>query len=573
MTDVSPAPAQADRWWWEQSRYCWAAILVLSLLLWVPRLSGPIDLRWDGGVYYLLGTSLASGEGYRISSEPGSPEAIQYPPLLPLFVALHERVLGTTDPAVVAPWLRRSYALIFVLFGLSLFALARRFSTPALAFVAVALCLCQLMTVFMSDLLFAELPFALLSVCFVLVAMSKRLTAWLREPLLFALAASGFLLRTAGLALLGAWVLDAVVRRHWRTVVVRAALALLPVVSWQAYVMKVRSSYDYTHPAYEYQRAPYQYYNVSYAENVALVDPFRPELGHAGIGTIATRFASNVFPMLHAIGEAASTKEDFWAQILNRARRHLPLDNLIPLKLVVVPILIVCAITFLGLAPLMRAGGGMIVLILLLSFSLAATTPWPEQFSRYLMPVAPFICICAIAGWRQLYAMFSRQGGAFQFGRVVLCALLAGVFLLQLYALLKAFRLRTDDLPEFDSGVPNARNARLFYHDKTWTSWEKAVSWIRVHAPSDAIVATSAPHYLYLLTGRRAVLPPMERDAQRAEHLLATVPVKYVVIDQLEFLDVTRRYARPAVEIDPANWRVVYSAEGTSIYERNGAAK
>ena len=46
-------------------------VLVLAILLWLPRLTGPIDLRWDAGVYYLLGTSLAKGHGYRILSEPG----------------------------------------------------------------------------------------------------------------------------------------------------------------------------------------------------------------------------------------------------------------------------------------------------------------------------------------------------------------------------------------------------------------------------------------------------------------------------------------------------------------------
>lgn len=90
------------RYWGE------VVVIALALLLWLPRLSGPIDLRCDGGVYYLLGTSLAEGHGYRIASEPGSPEAVQYPPLVPAVVALHEWVLGTTNPDVVAPWLRRS---------------------------------------------------------------------------------------------------------------------------------------------------------------------------------------------------------------------------------------------------------------------------------------------------------------------------------------------------------------------------------------------------------------------------------------------------------------------------------
>ena len=58
---------------------------------------GPLDLRYDAGVYYILGTSLAEGHGYRLLSEPGQIQAVQYPPLLPALVAIHQRLSGTND--------------------------------------------------------------------------------------------------------------------------------------------------------------------------------------------------------------------------------------------------------------------------------------------------------------------------------------------------------------------------------------------------------------------------------------------------------------------------------------------
>src|SRR5512140_74068 len=111
--EKSKRAAALGRFWPE------AFVVALVFILWVPRLSGPIDLRWDAGVYYLLGTSLAEGHGYRIPSEPGSPEAVQYPPLLPALVAVHQWALGTTDANAVASWLRKSYAALFVAFALS----------------------------------------------------------------------------------------------------------------------------------------------------------------------------------------------------------------------------------------------------------------------------------------------------------------------------------------------------------------------------------------------------------------------------------------------------------------------
>jgi hypothetical protein len=553
-------------------RRYWAEVLViiLAFALWAPRLSGPLDLRWDAGVYYILGTSLAEGHGYRILSEPGAPEAIQYPPLLPAFVALHEKILGTADPALVAPWLRRSYLIISLGFGLSLLALARRFLSNGLALIASALCLCQLMTIFISDLLFTELPFALISVLFVLAAANPTLKSrpWLRESLTFVLAAAGFFLRTAGVALLGAWVLHAFLRRQWRVGLGRGAIALLPVLAWQMHVGEVRASREYAHPAYEYQRAPYQYYNVSYAENIALIDPFRPELGRVRPATLLERMFTNLFPMFQAVGETVSTKKDLWTQSLERSQHRILGTQLLPKEVMIVPILIYSTIALFGLVLLIRRGRWLLALVVLLSLGLAGTTPWPAQFSRYLMPTGPFLAVCAVVGWAELRSSLSGNKPVFVAGRGLLIVFLLLAFVMQAYAGLNAFRSRQAVLPTFASGIPNDPAARLFYHDGSWVSWEKAVEWIKANAAPDAIVATSAPHFLYLLTGRQAVLPPMEADPARAAKLLGAVPVSYVITDKLKFVDISRRYALPAMENQPADWQLVYAMGGTKIFQR-----
>src|SRR6516162_5952121 len=79
---------------------CLAVLIVVAVLSWIPRLRGPIDLRWDAGVYYVLGTSIANGQGYRLLNEPGQIEAIQYPPGLPALVAAHQIALRSSDPRV-----------------------------------------------------------------------------------------------------------------------------------------------------------------------------------------------------------------------------------------------------------------------------------------------------------------------------------------------------------------------------------------------------------------------------------------------------------------------------------------
>ena len=49
--------------------WSFAALAAICLVLRVPHLSGPLDLRFDAGVYYTLGMSLAEGKGYSKSSK------------------------------------------------------------------------------------------------------------------------------------------------------------------------------------------------------------------------------------------------------------------------------------------------------------------------------------------------------------------------------------------------------------------------------------------------------------------------------------------------------------------------
>ena len=90
-------------------------LCILAAMAWLPRSKGPIDLRWDAGAYYLLGTSITQGQGYRLLNEPGNPNHTAYPPLMPLFATAHQLLLGTTDPLVVGRALRLSACLLFAL--------------------------------------------------------------------------------------------------------------------------------------------------------------------------------------------------------------------------------------------------------------------------------------------------------------------------------------------------------------------------------------------------------------------------------------------------------------------------
>ena len=190
-------------------------LLLVWLALWIPRLTGPINFRWDASAYYILGTALAEGKGYRLLNEPGEIEAVQYPPLLPMLVAAHQRLIGTSDYFKVGSALRLTYCVLSGLFLLMAYALARKLLSPLYSlFVGAITALSFYSFLEPSDVLYAEMPFGVAAIGFLLCQQRS-------ERPLFAVAsgvlgAAAYLLRTAGLALLLAWIAESLIRRRFR---------------------------------------------------------------------------------------------------------------------------------------------------------------------------------------------------------------------------------------------------------------------------------------------------------------------------------------------------------------------
>jgi hypothetical protein len=555
------------------SRWHLPALLTLVVLIWLPRLQGPPDLRYDGGVYYILGTSLAEGHGYRILSEPGAIEAIQYPPLLPAIGALHERLLGTTDPAVVGPWLRLTACAMYLAYVAAVYAMSRRIVGPAYALLVGLITAMHGQTVFISEFFTADVPFALVTALFFAVA------AWRRHgddsaikphgALEGLLAVAAYALRTAGVALLAAWIAESVLGRRARQTVIRVAVALAAVASWQLYIAHVKATAEYRHPAYAYQRADYQFYNVGYVDNMRYVDPFRPELGRVSSVGMLERAAENFRLIPLSIGEAVSEHKGWWRGQVGKWSQKVPALALpedaadVGLALLSIPVAA-------GLVLLVIRGYWLFVLYTAGSVVLIALTPWAVQFSRYLVPLTPFLALALMyliaEAMRRLGA---RPGWWRRLGRLAIAGGVSLILLQQVYTLYTSFANHRD-VAFYNDASGRRHKYHLLFYDRTWRLHDDALDWLARHSRPGEIVATSTPHWAYLRTGLPAIMPPYEADPAVAQRLVDAVPVTYLVVDNLSFLDVGRRYTRPMIARDPGRWSLIYFANDTGprIYRR-----
>jgi hypothetical protein len=194
-------------------------------------------------------------------------------------------------------------------------------------------------------------------------------------------------------------------------------------------------------------------------------------------------------------------------------------------------------------------------------------TPWPGQFERYLAPLTPLLALAVIIGLLAIRVRLNRRGG--RVGTVILILVLVGMLAQEGFAIFKVYTKQLRPV-EYVDATGQRHEQQLFFYTQAWRSHDAALDWLRRVAEKDDILATSTPHWAYLKTGSRAILPPFEADVRAARRLVEAVPVKYLVVDSLEFVDVSRRYAAPIARAYPREWKLIYSSpDSTSrIYRR-----
>jgi hypothetical protein len=543
-------------------------LVVLSVLIaisWIPRMEGPLDLRWDGGTYYVLGTALAEGKGYRLLNEPGEIEAVQYPPMLAAIVAAHQLVLGTSDPITVGKFLRFSFFLIYTAYIFAAYYLLRKFLPFTWALIGTLVCFLNVFTNFLSDLLYAEIPFGLACLLFVFFATNNRHRYYSALAGIFATIA--FLLRSSGIALFAAWVGESFFRREFKKGAARLLVSLLPIIGWHAYIASVEGRNSYAHPAYIYQRADYMFYNTSYARNVSLKEPFTPELGKATKRDWVRRFFDNLILMPISLGEAVSAKKEYWSHWAERT----PLIKRLPNVVITYfgPILL-GSLVLAGMVIQIARGQLLIPFYILAYMGAVCLTPWPAQWTRYWAPMLPFLTLALLTC---LIALRQRMGTFLSEPYRHLNTLLpGGVLALPLtIEILTLINLYTERHPEALYRAANGQTVhyRMFYYDQGHRELDEALDWLGARANPSDILASSMPHWAYLRTGRKTVMPPFERDPTKTQELLDSVPVRYIVVDKTG-TDFTRGYTLPLLRNAPQHWSLIYSSTDgeLQIYER-----
>jgi hypothetical protein len=115
----------------------------------------------------------------------------------------------------------------------------------------------------------------------------------------------------------------------------------------------------------------------------------------------------------------------------------------------------------------------------------------------------------------------------------------------------------------------------VLHYSGEYPDTEEALAWLRKRADSNSVLAVTMPQWVYLQSGFKAVMPPLTTDPVKAERLIDTVPVSFVILEQLLMNDNFNTYFPNLVQKSPDHWKLVYSKPGSPVrlYARIGLAQ
>ncbi|MGH7563211.1 MAG: hypothetical protein ACREK5_02155 [Gemmatimonadota bacterium] len=482
---------------------------LVSLVLALALIDPYLFTGGDNAAYYALARALATGRGYVDLIAPGTPPETVYPPGFPLLLVPFYWLGGGSLSVLKLESLIAGAVVLWATWKLAREARGLpEWAAPA------AVWLVGLAPVFRTYTSYVLSDMSYTAATMVALVFFQRARSagqetdaedgttgpaaspglgkwWVAGTLVSVLA---FAVRTAGVALLAAALLTAVIRRRWgRAVVVGAAIALA-VVPWLAWTG---------------QRPPE---TGSYLEQVRASDRLVPESPPMSLGEYPGRALENL--AVYAFRDLPTL---FW-----------PVTPP-PLAVNVFGAIAGTALVVIGAVVLARRRG-LALYDLFALLTLAILLVWPWTGNRFLLPVVPILWIVMLAGLDAASRFLTGGPRVAGWAAAGLIAALAVGGALQVPGQWRETRayLDGDELAGYEP----------FYQD-----YFEAARWIGDHAPEAVIAARKPTLTWYWSGGRPSVVYPFHGDTDRTWAFLRGKGVTHIVMDPM-----TRLFLAPALE-------------------------
>lgn len=476
--------------------YLLGFFLLVAVLLFDPKL----DTGGDNAVYLILAKSLVSGRGYSNLHLPGEPANTHYPFGFPGLLAGLFLLTGGVN-VLAAKFLVMVTGVLAMLFTLKMARLVSgdRSLLPMAFLVSVPIFATS------SHKVLTEMPFLLASMAAVyLVLRADSGNPRLCWPA-FGLAVMGFLLRTAGIALVLGILLWLLLRKRHRYLVWFAAIFLLVSIPWQVRNWTLSQGW-------------------SYLDLLLARDPYVSDFGRVGLVELGARTAHNF--ALYAFDVLPSTLVPAFF-----SPRWLAAAT----GVVFVSAGVIGALVRLRKRSIVETYGLFAVVVLLV---------WPRVWSgdRFLLPSLPIVMVYVFEGvlWVQAKVRWKHLGSAF----------------MGLLLLLNAVQITRLAFAPVRHKLEFLKGDRYAGYSQDWRRYFESIDWIREHVPEDRVVLARKPEFVYLLSGRKSFCYPFTND--RAKVRAAIDRSDYILFDNFRWTETAKDFLNPVLQEDPGRYQFVH---------------
>lgn len=498
----------------------------------------------DNYDYALLGRALATGRGYVDIYMPHPAPSTHFPPGFPAMLAVIMKVFPGNYQALKL--------FVFLCGAVALAAAAPLFRgrlPAALAAAALAAAASNAVFLDFSHEVFSEAPFlAVLMLSLLLIGDEPERASWGRFAAGAALFAALYYIRSAAVMVLPGMALYLLARRAWLRLAVFCAIAALAAAPWVVRNSRVEQAPD------------------TYSNQLILKDFYNPEAGRAAPADFARRWAVNAayaavyIPAMLApqtksalggkLSRAAAERKTGLARLpLSLARRPEALPILALLGLAAA-VSLSLALLLWGFAADARDGPRPYHFITVCYMFLICFWPSGWFHFRLILPVFLFLWLFAARG-------ISEACGRLAPKRAWLpAAAAAALLVLGAAALVPGMAANTrSNLAALKGDTDPGRTP-------DWSSFYDAALWLKANTPPHARVMSRKPAIVYYYSGRTGFSYPLTTDVEQTRRFILENRPGYVIDDNFEWTDNSRKYLRPVIDQSPGAFTPVYRARG-----------
>ena len=515
-----PAPAKNAFLLFASPTFWLKAVMLAQMALLGLQFAPTISTNGDDAVYYILGKSLASGQGYHNIHLVHSPIATSYPIVFPAFLSITHFF---TDTPLLAKILVMCLGLLVTLASWKLFKLYMPpYALPLIVLIGSSAVLNQ-----HAIELLSEIPYVLLTLISLLL-MEKSY----REPhkkWLFWLTIVVSILpmncRSIGMAFSAAFIAANCLNKHFKYALAHGAVLACGIVFF-----KMITSW-----------------NTPYVLQLFQVNSYDPEKGYATISEMISRVTANI--------------ATYSSQILP--------DALFPSFAAANP----GVVKPLGIILSLLIGLGCLKTLLLPSrlvglyivFYCGILSLWQAQWSsgRFLAGIMPLLYYALFAGITLIWdaTALLKHGAA---AGVRACCTAPFSSLSKMRALVFWSMALVLAIDTTCAQVANCEKRKQLSAD--WANYNACADWIRVNTPQNAIVVSRKAELTFLRCHRQGMLYPFSRDKEKVLADIRKEGATHILLDNFFWTGTTQRYLYPALMAHPEFYRIVYGLKNPDTY-------